>query len=279
MDRVEQPNSWQHQFWPEPWRSAWKLAVENGDTSRDPSCTTKLRPQTCLKLEMIFGRYQTYLAQNDLCDVGPSISPENLRAFGGNLIHSYRPSTAVAHAAMVIAAVRFMNPGSDVRDARAFIRFAVSRQRASRRKPSMQLSTHRLRGSPSALAIGKAIIAQSEGAAEPTAATARQYRIGALMVASALCPLRLREWCRMRIGENLDLGSNCIRLGIAGNKNDRFLVIPLPPELSALLRRYVAYYRPMVMKSGSQDQGYLWPSPTGGLSSPRALQRALKRMG
>ncbi len=75
------------------------------------------------------------------------------------------------------------------------------------------------------------------------------------------CLLRLRDWCKIRVCKNLDFDSGFINVSAAGTKSVRGLVIHLPPNMLAVFRRYVARYRPVLVKSVSQE-GYLWSGPT-----------------
>ncbi len=277
MDRGNSIQAWPHQYWPEPWRSAWIQAVKDRVEGIDSAGRPRPRPETCLRLEMAFGHYQVYLARHDLHDVGLSISPDNLRAFGGYQRQTLATPNAVARAAMVLTAMRFMCPDADIGDAQVLIRRITGRQCGPHRTMKMPLSTHRLRRTIDAYIIGKGLIADAENAAPPTVAAARRHCVGSLLVAAAVGSIRLHQWCALKLDENLNLKNGDVFIPASEIKNGRSVTFRLPPDLLAILCRYVQHYRPLLLQAGVRDKMYLWPSSSGGAASPAVLRHALRR--
>ena len=278
MRRANRHDNWKHTKWQQPYQSAWKAATKLGDAFNLGGPATKLSPRSLWNNEMAFGRYHEFMLQNGLLDGGSVVAIAKLRAFSIHLSQSVSPYSVLAHFSQVVAAVRLMYPDADLRDANA----AISRF-AGEVRPVRSIED-RLCNPVELIAIGKSMMAEAEAKAVHGKSAARQFRTGALIMAAALCPLRHRNWRMMVIGQHLDLESGRVFFKATEMKRKREMEFHLPPELLQPLRRYVDHYRPLLLRSGSQDEGHLWPSPTGGMTHRNALgiavkQAVLKRTG
>ena len=125
MGRTNRCKNWTHTNWPEPWQSAWKVAVRTGDAFRAGGPATELSPRTVWNDEMAFGRYQQFLAGRGMWDGGSSVSLDKLRAFSNHLAETLAPYTVLALLKQVLAAERLMSPVANLAEAnRAVERFA-----------------------------------------------------------------------------------------------------------------------------------------------------------
>ncbi len=270
MARVNRNEMWRHSNWPEPWCSAWKAAIQTGDAFRPGGPATKLSPRSVWNDEMAFGRYYEFLSQHGLWDDGPCIDLDKLRAFAEHLAQTVSPYSVLANLSQVVAAVRLMDPKADLRDAnRAIVRFA-SEVRPVRSVDDRLLSPVEL------ISIGETMMAEADERPVHARWRAHLYRNGALIMAAALCPLRLRNWMMMRIDQHLDLATGRVSFKAHEMKRKRDMEFLLPPELLPPLRRYIEHFRPLLMKPGVVDEGYLWTSPTGGMTHRNALGIAVK---
>jgi hypothetical protein len=265
MGRVNRHENWKHTTWPEPWCAAWKVAITKGDAFREGGPATKLAARSVWNDEMAFGRYQQFLSQYGLTDIGPAPSLDNLRAFANHLGATLAPYSVMAHLSQVIAAVRLMVPEADLHDANAAI------QRFATTVKAVRSSKDRVRSPIDLIAIGKTMMVEADDGTLKERPAAREFRTGALIMGAALCPLRHRNWRMMRIGEQVDLESGRVFFKASEMKRKKDMEFQLPPELLLVFRRYVETYRPHLLNFGVHDQGYLWPGPTGGMTHRNAL--------
>ena len=121
MARVNRHKNWLHSNWPDPWRSAWAVAVEKGDVFRAGGPATRLAPRSVWNNEMAFGRYFEFLTQNGMELIGPTPALDQLRAFALQLGETIAPSSVMANLSQVIAVIRLMYPKADLQDANSAI--------------------------------------------------------------------------------------------------------------------------------------------------------------
>lgn len=79
----------------------------------------------------------------------------------------------------------------------------------------------------------------------------------------AACPLRMRNFEAIRIGEHLvkSEGGYDLRFGASETKNKRPLDVPVPEELTSRLDCYIANYRAVLLRKNHSE--HLWISRRG----------------
>lgn len=82
----------------------------------------------------------------------------------------------------------------------------------------------------------------------------------------------------MIIGRHVDLDTGRVAFAAAEMKGKEPFEGVLPPEVLVPLRNFVDTYRPLLLGSDAIDEGYLWPSQTGGMCHRNTLGRAVKSM-
>ena len=220
---------------------------------------------------MAFGRYQEFISRESLIDAGPVMALDKLRAFAIHLSQTLSPYSVLALLSQVVAAVRLMYPDADLREANA----AISRF-ASQVRPVRSIED-RLCNPVELVAIGESMLTEAKSNPLHGKRAASKFRTGALIVAASLCPLRHGNWRKMIIGHHVDLETGRVFFKATEMKRKRDMEFHLPREVLSPLRLYVEQYRPLLLKPGSHDEGYLWPSPTGGMTHRNALGLAVKK--
>jgi len=106
---------------------------------------------------------------------------------------------------------------------------------------------------------------------------ALQYRDGLMVSLLAACPIRLGNFANLEIGRTfINTGSRwTVALPSSETKNRRHFEMPVAPQLTPHLDRFLATYRP---KFGVTDRNnHLWPSKTGQPLSASAIYRVVCR--
>jgi integrase len=270
MARVNRYKNWLYPNWPDPWHSAWVAAVAKGNLFRAGGPAERLAPRSVLNNEMAFGRYHEFLTRNGQELIGPTPCLDQLRAFALHLGETVAPYSVLANLSQLIAAIRLMYPKADLQDANT-----AAQRLASLVRPVRPVET-RLLTPIQSKAIGEAMMAEADQQRVRKKATARLFRTGALILASAMCPLRHRNWRMMRIAEHIDLDTGQVSLKAAEMKRKRPMEFRVPPEVLQALQRFAEHYRPLLLKPGALDESYLWPGPGGGATHRNAMGIAVK---
>lgn len=143
------------------------------------------------------------------------------------------------------------------------------------------------------LAFGLELMAQADSnvvaaGGVTTWESATQYRDGLMIGMLTLCPLRRRNFCDIRIGQELRATSSgyYIAFGPAQTKNKRSLGGAVPDDLFAPLQRYLTVYRPFLCGlTGNRNpdfpfrpaSNFLWVSKTGSALSQEVFYKNLRK--
>lgn len=104
------------------------------------------------------------------------------------------------------------------------------------------------------------------------------FGVGALINAAAQFPLRHCNWHRMIIERHVNLDTGRVTFTAAEMKRREPFEGVLPPEVLVPLRCFVHRYRPQILDPEAVDEGYLWPSRSGGILHRNTLCQAVTRV-
>ena len=270
MPRVNRHDNWTHHHWDQPYRSAWKVAITPGDAFREGRPANQLKPRTVWNNERAFGRYHEFKARTGRREDGLLPAIDNLRAFAEELNTTLAPYSVLAITTQLTGALRLMFPLADLR----YLNKVAARM-GMIAKPVRSVEP-RLIDPIDLIEIGVGLMLEVLEKSSPGYWAACQFRNGALINASALMPLRHGNWLMMIIGRHIDLDTGRVAFSAEEMKRKAPFEGTLPPEVLVPLRVFVSKYRPLMLDADAVDEGYLWPSRTGGMCHRNTLGMAVK---
>lgn len=272
MHRVNRHNNWTHHNWDERYKPAWEIAIEPGDTFRAGGPANKLRPRTVWNNEHAFGRYQEFLKRTGRRDAVLLPDIDNLRAFNEELkTQQLADYSRLAILKQVTGALRLMFPDADLHYLNQ-----VAVRMESVAKPVRSVDA-RLIDPINLIEIGVTLMQEVLRMQNPSWWDACQFRNGALINAAAQFPARHGNWLIMIIGRHINLETGRVNFAAGEMKRKEPFEGTLPPEVLLPLRVFVIKYRPLLLNPDAIDEGYLWPSPSGGKCHRNSLGQAVKR--
>ncbi|MFM9938678.1 MAG: tyrosine-type recombinase/integrase [Hyphomicrobiaceae bacterium] len=271
MPRANRHNKWTHNNWVEPYRSAWKIAIEPGDVFRTGGPANELKSRTIWNNECAYGRYREFLARRVLCDDGLLPDVGNLRAFDAELtLAGLAPYSRLAILTQLTGALRLMFPDADLH---YLNKIAV--RKAAVATPVRPVEA-RIIDPINLREIGSSVMLKVVESEAPAYWDANRFRYGVLIKVAATFPLRHGNWHMMIIGRHIDLETGRVTFTAAEMKRKAPFGAMLPADILVLLRIYVTVYRPLLLDPEAADEGYLWPSRSGGMCHRNTLGRAVK---
>src|SRR5262249_25592137 len=147
----------------------------------------------------------------------------------------------------LVAAFRVMHPKADIRHVHRVLWRLRMGARPVREIDKRLLTTDEL------VRIGTLMMDEAEAMPKHGRVAAKCHRDGALIAAGAQCPLRLRNWLMARIDQHLlfdEHGGATMSFAADEMKGRRAVEFSLPWEIALKLRRYVEYFRPLLLKPG-----------------------------
>ena len=277
MPRQNRYSKWLHPRWPSDARAAWTKVVACDDVFARDGLAKNLEPRTLWNLETGFGRFVEFLLAHELWlptnSLAEQLRPDVLRLYHAHLGETLAPYSCLAQLQAIVGAVRLMEPAADLTEVNKIIHRLQRTARPTRRLDDRLLSP------PELVQIGNDLMDEADAAACPEFAQARSYMIGALIQGAALCPLRLRNWRMMRLGEHLLLSdtSALVRFSSAEMKGRRAVEFELPTDYVPRITKYLEQYRPLLLRSGAQDRGYVWLGSDGSITHRNTLPRLVKQ--
>jgi integrase/recombinase XerD len=189
--------------WPAHDQRLWRQGIESLDVLDRPGPGANWRPATRTTVEHAYGHALGWLERTELLEAAASPSvrwtPERLRSYIQHLAVQVRPATVRHRIVNLERALAVLEPHSD----RAMFRAAVR----SLSKPADRSNKRsRLQEPASLVDLGFRLMQRAEtGLHRNARRNAAAFRTGLQVALLAMRPLRMRNFCNIRIGINLVL--------------------------------------------------------------------------
>lgn len=243
--------------WPEQDRLLWNVATRPSDLL-DPETGTRSSHafRSNVKAEKGYGRWLTFLMTSDadVLSTPPAdrITPVRVKAYVEGLRDLGNASgTILCRLQELCEVAKVMDPDHDW----SFINDISSRVRAGHRPAR---SKSHLKFTDELLDLGLTLVEQAKGSSSLEAALL--HRDGLLIGLLSLMPLRRRNLCDLRLGENLVSQENGWLLVLAEHetKTHRSIELPFPHVLEDALKTFLAVHRPHLSSRTGR-----WTTPLG----------------
>ncbi len=256
----EKIRTWPLSQWPEVDRDAWDRACISPQRLRPGGAAGRMKASTRLSLLRAYGYLLEFCHRSGLFDktaaAAGHVTPEIIDAFLCELRDRVGSVTRVIYVSRIRAIARILAPEQDLswlREIEGDLRYEAK----PRPKYHRIVSTERL------VRLGLDLIRRGEtGECLTLLARARLVRDGLMVALRALCPIRLGNFARLRLGEQIHLIGECwwIILKAPETKSDRPDDRPVPAILTEVMHRWVRVWRPVFHPTNDA----LWPSTKGG---------------
>ena len=246
--------------WTEADRQAWLKACSAPERLRPGGAAARLKPSTRTSLMRAYGYLLEFCRRNELLGehsaAAGHVTPEIMEAFLGELYHRVGSVTRMVYISKIRAMAAMLAPKRDS-SWLADIEADLAYEARPRPKYHRIVSTERL------VRVGLDLIRRGETSEHLTLlARARLVRDGLMVALLALCPIRLGNFARLQIGEQIRLVGEWWWITLKGpeTKSDRPDDRPIPAILAEAMHRWVRVWRPVFHPSTNA----LWPSIKGG---------------
>jgi integrase len=261
-------------------RRSWQEANRPGDDFDPPGRASPWTAASRSNVESAYGRFLQFLAENEKLApverVGQRLDLEHIRLFAQELAKQVAPSTVWGILQALARAFSAMAPETD----RTTLHQVLTRMK--RRTRLSRDLRGRLIDPVSLIAVANAMMDEAD-AIKLGLKAAVMYRNGAIIMGTAVCPLRRDAWERIRIAQHLRFDGDNARLAFEAGElktTKRPFEVQLPAGYAIRLSRYMMHYRPLLL-SGRQDDGELWLTwnglPLRGESLSLAATQSLRR--
>lgn len=267
--------------WPEADRNAWAAALQTGDIFDGTGPASHLRAPSVRFIEQAVGRFLGWVKdvdQREAVTVPQAATIDALRIYIGWLEERVAPFTVLGHVRDLHEYLRFAWPAVD----RSHIKRA-ERALAWKAKP-VKDKRSRLQSTAALYHLGQDLMAASK---KITGGDQRvplvQYRDGFAISFLALCPIRIRAFGSIQLGEHLLKVGDIWKIAIPPelSKNNRPWEADVPARLVPALTHYLNVVRPQLMKLRgrwySDPDRALWISIDGSAMKPKALGEAITK--
>lgn len=257
-------DSWLSSNWSQQEREAFVCALDAGDAFVEPGLGANWSERTREHAELAYGRYREFCVRTGRLTTFKSFEQvfrmDWIKAYYDDLRPALAPKTVLKALRDFAMAIRAMAPSID----RSQLLRVLNK--IERRAENTRPIAENIVAPPEILELARSMILAAEGSKVQRKNAAKSFRDGAMLMAFAYCPLRMKNWCTCVIGENLLLDEQPGRLKFERHEL-KWKRAPrgetLPPELDKVLRRYIEVYRPRFLMGGVVDSGVLWLSRSG----------------
>jgi integrase/recombinase XerD len=267
------------QDWPEIDRERWRRAQEPAGFLEDDKPATRWSPARRRIGEQAHGQWLSFLDRNGMLD--PSCTPGE-RATDDRLskfVAELRARVAPVSAAMMLGAlVRMLSALEPERDWGPLARvYNHLRQAAA---PSRDKLSRLVRASE-LFELGLRLMAGCEGADRPQYVPVR-YRDGLIIALLISCPMRLKNFAGLVIGQHLmfDGAAYWLKLSAAETKTGRPYVVTVPPELTPYIDGWLQAHRHALQAlgtgKGQVGGGHLWLNRYGRSMRSAAIRQQIE---
>jgi integrase/recombinase XerD len=238
------------ELWPAPDRSAWEAAMNKGDVLEPQGGGAAWAPYSRSKIGKGYGRWLTWLDHRGLLDPDSEpaarITPDRVRDYVLELKNINAPYTVLARVQELYQAIRVVAPERDW----AWLRRIEARVRHG--SVSVRNKRQRVVASKTLISYGVQLMTTADRpeSGSPVKRACR-YRDGLMIALLAARPLRRRNFARIEIGQHLvrdDDGEYWIRFEGDETKTGEPIDTPVPAALVPRLERYLAEYRPFLLR-------------------------------
>jgi len=247
--------------WPIADREAWERACVAAQRLRPGGSAARMKPSTRTSLVRSYGYLLDFCRRKDIFDENAKpaghVTPEIIDAFVRDLHDRVSSVTRASYIGKIRRIATILAPGRDftwLGEIESDLRYeARPRPKHHRIVPSYRL-----------LALGLELIRRGETSNHLTdLARARLVRDGLMIALLSLCPIRLRNFAELCIGQQIRrIGDTWwIILEAAETKSGRPDERPVPEILTGHIDRWLERWRPLFLKPADA----FWPSTKGGL--------------
>ena len=255
---------WVRSNWSDAERRAFEHALDEGDGFSEPGLGAEWSDRTRELLEIGYGRYREYCVRTgrltEFVSFADVFRLDWIKTYYEELAAQLAPRTALKALGELSRAIRAMAP--DI-DRSQLFRVCAKIERTAERTRNVK---DNLVPPPQSLALARELISRARASRVQGKNAAVLFRDGALIMAFAYSPLRLRNWVNCVIDRNIDLTAATGRLTFSPGELKRKKASreePLPEELDIVLREYKDIYRPRLVADLPIDHGYFWVSRSG----------------
>lgn len=256
------PRSLRLAEWPALDRRAWALACEPGARLRRGGLASHLKPVTRDDLAKRYGLYLDFLSRtgrlDDRAAAGAQTTPENVAAFIAEL--RTRVSSVTIHGSVckLRRATEIIDPNRDL----AWLR-EIENDLAFVMQPRSKMN--RLVLAEALVEAGFTLMVEAEAHVGTPLRRATMYRNGLMVALLACCPIRLKNFAALALGQSLHQidDSWWIVLTATDTKERRPDERRVPDFLSASLERYRSHYR-VILGRSDNPPGSFWLSSNDG---------------
>jgi site-specific recombinase XerD len=245
---VAAPRSLLIREWPAADREAWEQECVSGARLRRGGRASHLRPVTRDALARGYGLFLDFLSRggslNKAASAGAHVTPDNVNPYVAELQKRVRSFTVYGSVNRLRRTTEIMAPTHDV----LWLRELESDLHLLKQAKS---KLHRLVFAEVLVKAGLTIMTEAEAAEHRTRVQrATQYRNGLMIALLACCPIRLKNFAALSLGETLIQIEECwwIVLRPQDTKEKRADERHIPEFLNAYIGRYLSYYRQLLAR-------------------------------
>jgi hypothetical protein len=257
--------------WPADLQVAWAAACRPGSLLRQTGIAARWSEPTKVHVIRGIGTFLLWLRRNGVAErsllFADLVTPPRVMAYAAARRSQTRDATVRTQLVGLLRGMAVMMPERDWSWIRRLIASIPEGRAASR-----QRKQPRLRHTLELLDLGLQLTQRAEAAANAGSPLRRAilFRNGTIIALLALRPIRRKNAAALVIGRHITRHANGWRLTLpaAEVKNREAYNHGVPVEAGALLDRYVAVYRPILLAAGNgharrESTPYLWVTQYG----------------
>lgn len=255
---------WVRSNWSDHERQAFERALDKGDGFSEPGLGSGWSERTQGHMEFGYGRYREFCVRTgrlaDFVSFEDVFRLDGIKAYYKELSPQLAPRSVLKCLVDLSLSIRAMAPDLDRSE---LTRVCAKIERSAARTRNIK---DNLVPPPQSLALARELMARARAMRVQKKNAAALFRDGALIMAFAYAPLRLRNWVNCIIDKNIDLSNATGRLAFTPGELKRKKASrdePLPPELDLALREYYDIYRARLITDLKSDHEYFWVSRSG----------------
>ena len=282
--------AWPLDMWPVADRDAWSRARQSESLVSDAGAAEDWRPASIKSVIGAHGRWLAYLAGRGELDMDSDpadrFTRDSVNAYVDHLRLTCSSVTVASYIAVLSMTIQAMVPERDWTWLRKIQANLHHRAEPSRDKRPRVVHIVDL------LELGLGLMVEADASdssdVRVVGRAARDFRDGLMIALLAMRPLRQKNFLAIEIGSHQVEAprGNSLRFSGKETKDKKPFQAPFPAALESVLARYLAHYRPILVRSkGGRNPAYpgqpagwhLWVSKGGTTFTAGALQKALER--
>jgi site-specific recombinase XerD len=256
-----QPCSLPLSQWPAADRVAWQEACQRGERLRRGGRASHMKAVTQEDLANRYGLFLDFVQRTQRLEssgaAGAHVIPEYVHAFVGELQQRVRSVTVYGSIYKLRRATEIIAPDHDV----SWLK-ELEKDLDLVKQPQSKM--HRLVLAETLVEAGLTLMTEAEAAEHRTRLwRAAMFRNGLMIALLACCPIRLKNFAALTIGESFVQVKNSWWIVLTGSqtKEKRSDERPVPDILTGYIDQYVEHHRKMLDPFDSADN-FLWVSRT-----------------